>query len=98
MNTVFLGVAIGLAILFESYIIVIRLLPIPRPERPVPMSQYETAADVVFKNDPKFFLSGIIPVPTLLAFLFLPVSVCGSTSLGLIGLLLVGAYVTQATY
>ncbi|GAB7093967.1 hypothetical protein JCM30237_11190 [Halolamina litorea] len=96
VDTAARGAVVVTALLVGSYVAVTRVLPLPHPDRPVHMTRYDTVDDVVVNNDAKLVLSAVVPVATLLPFLFLPVSVYDAVGLGLVGLLLVGAYLAEA--
>jgi hypothetical protein len=90
------GVLGAIALLSGSYVMVTRVVPLPSPDRPVDMTRHESLDDVVVKNDAKLVLSVVVPVTTMLPFLFLPVSVYEPLGVTLLELLLVGVYAAQA--
>ncbi|MFD1514176.1 hypothetical protein [Halomarina rubra] len=90
------GAIVAAALLIGSYVLVTRVIPVPRPDRPVAITRHGSVDDVVLKNDAKLVLSAVVPGTTLLPFLFLPLSAYESIGVALVGLLLVGAYAAEA--
>lgn len=90
------GVLVATGLSVGSYVLVTRVISVPRPDRPVDMTRHESVDDVVIKNDAKLVLSAVVPCVTVLPFLFLPLSVYELIGLALTGLLLGGVYLAEA--